>query len=147
SFEPAIDQLDGVYLYDVDDLEGVIADNKGSRASEAVQAERIVDGEVDMFCRWLDGLDVVPTVVELRERIEQIRDREFARYLASVGDSLGPRHRDAVERLTRAIVNEILHAPLSELRRRGATADVVFVETLRGLFRLDADRDDDDDAE
>jgi glutamyl-tRNA reductase len=147
SFDPAIDQLDGVYLYDVDDLEGVIADNKGTRASEAVLAERIVDGEVDRFCRWLDGLDVVPTVVELRERLEHIRSREVERYLASAGESLDPRQRDAVERLTRAIVNKILHAPLSELRRRGATADVVFVETLRGLFRLDADRRDDDDAE
>jgi glutamyl-tRNA reductase len=144
SFEPAIDQLAGVYLYDVDDLEGVIADNKGSRASEAVLAEQIVDGEVDTFCRWLDGLDVVPTVVELRERIERIRGREVDRYLASAGESLDPHQRDAIDRLTRAIVNKILHAPLSELRRRGATSDVAFVETLRGLFRLDADRDDDD---
>jgi glutamyl-tRNA reductase len=144
SFDPAIDQLDGVYLYDVDDLEGVVAENKHARASEAALAEEIVEGEVDTFCRWLDGLDVVPTVVELRERLERIRDREVGRYLASSGDTLDPRQREAVDRLTRAIVNKILHAPLSELRRRGAASDVVFVEVLRGLFRLDADRDDDD---
>jgi glutamyl-tRNA reductase len=145
SFEPVINELDGVYLYDVDDLQGVVADNKGSRASEAVLAERIVDAEVDRFCRWLDGLDVVPTVVELRDRIERIRERETERYLAASGGGLDTRQREAVDRLTRAIVNKILHAPLSELRRRGAAADVSYVETLRTLFRLDVAGDDDDD--
>jgi glutamyl-tRNA reductase len=145
SFEPAINDVDGVYLYDVDDLEGVIADNKGARASEAVLAERIVDGEVEMFCRWLEGLDVVPTVVELREKCERIRERETARYVASAGDALDPRQRDGVERLTRAIVNKILHAPLSELRRRGTDPDAPYVGALRALFRLDPETDDDDE--
>jgi glutamyl-tRNA reductase len=145
SFEPAINALDGVYLYDVDDLEGVVADNRDSRASEAVLAERIVDAEVDRFCRWLDGLDVVPTVVELRERVERIREREIARWAAAIGGGLEPRQRDAVDRLTRAIVAKILHPPLSELKRRGAAADVLYVEALRVLFRLDAA--DDDEAE
>jgi glutamyl-tRNA reductase len=147
SFEPAINDLDGVYLYDVDDLEGVIADNMGARASEAVLAERIVDAEVDIFCRWLDGLDVVPTVVELRDRCERIREHETARYVASAGGGLDPRQREAVERLTRAIVNKILHAPLSEIKRRGTDADTAYVETVRALFRLGHDPDAGDDDE
>ena len=150
TFEPAINELDGVYLYDIDDLEGVIADNKGARANEAVVAERIVEGEVDTFCRWLDGLDVVPTVVELREKLERVRESELARYLAAAGATLDVRQREGVERLTRAIVNKILHAPLSELKRRGATSVVVYIEAARALFQLglapDADDADDEDA-
>jgi glutamyl-tRNA reductase len=146
SFEPAINRLDGVYLYDVDDLDGVIADNKGARATEAVIAERIVDHEVDTFCRWLDGLDIVPTVVELRDRVERIREREIARWLAGGGGTLDGRQREGVERLTRAIVAKILHTPLSELKRRGVTAEVAYVETLRALFRLGDDPGDDEES-
>ncbi len=146
SFDPAINQIDGVYLYDIDDLEGVIADNKGARAQEATAAEQIVESEVDSFCRWLEGLDVVPTVVALREKIEDIRQGELERYLASLGASLDPRQREAVERLTRAIVNKILHAPLSELRRRGSDRDeALYVEVARMLFRLGGDRDPDEE--
>jgi glutamyl-tRNA reductase len=111
SFESAINDLDGVYLYDIDDLEGVIADNKGARASEAMLAEGIVDAEVDTFCAWLDGLDVVPTVVELRDRFEHIRERELARFLAARGDELDPKRREAVDRLTRTM------SPSSSTRR------------------------------
>jgi glutamyl-tRNA reductase len=144
SFESAINDLDGVYLYDIDDLEGVIADNKGARASEAMVAEGIVDAEVDTFCRWLDGLDVVPTVVELRDRFEHIRERELARFLAAGGDELDPKRREAVDRLTRTMVAKLLHAPLSELKRRGATVDATVLEALRMLFRLGVDPTDDD---
>ena len=148
SFEPAINGLDGVYLYDIDDLEGVIAENKGARASEAEVAERIVEGEVDTFCRWLDGLDVVPTMVELRDKIERIREAEIARYLSAAGTGLDARQREGIERLTRTIVNKILHAPLSELRRQGMATETLYIEAVRVLFRLGADaadRDDDDE--
>ncbi|MGH7893332.1 MAG: glutamyl-tRNA reductase [Candidatus Binatia bacterium] len=146
SFDPTINELDGVYLYDIDDLEGVIADNKGARAQEATLAEQIVEAEVDGFCRWLEGLDVVPTVVALREKIEQIRQRELERYLAALGTSLDPRQREAVERLTRAIVNKILHAPLTELRRRDSERDeALYVDVARMLFRLGGGPDPDED--
>jgi len=148
SFEPAINDLDGVYLYDIDDLEGVVADNMGARANEAVMAERIVEGEVDTFCRWLDGLDVVPTVVELREKIERVREQELGRFLVGTGSTLNERQREGVERLTRAIVNKILHEPVSALKRLGSAGDPVYVETARVLFRLglapDPDADDED---
>jgi glutamyl-tRNA reductase len=145
SFDPTINDLDGAYLYDIDDLEGVIADNRGARASEAVVAERIVDGEVDRFCRWLDGLDVVPTVVELREKIEHIRETEIARFLGSAGAVLDERQREGIERLTRTIVNKILHAPLGELKRRGTPTETLYIEAIRVLFRLGADTADDDE--
>jgi glutamyl-tRNA reductase len=147
SFDPAIRALDGAYLYDIDDLEGVIAENKDARTQEAALAEAIVDGEVDTFVHWLDGLDVVPTVVELRSKLERIREREVARHLATVGAGLDARQREGVERLTRAIVNKILHAPVTELRRRGSDVEeLAAVEVVRALFRLGADDEPDEDA-
>jgi glutamyl-tRNA reductase len=136
-FDPAINALDGVYLYDIDDLEGVIRENKGARAEEATLAEEIVAGEVDGFCRWLDGLDVVPTVVDLRRRFDAVRERELTRFLDANGGTIDPVVRDAVDRLTRAIVNKILHAPTAELRRGAGQEETLYVEAVRALFRLD----------
>ena len=134
-------------------LEGVIADNTDARAGEAAIAERIVEDEVDTFCKWLAGLDAVPTMVQLREKIESIREGEISRYLASAGASLDDRQREGIERLTRTIVNKILHAPLSELRRRGTPTETLYIDAVRVLFRLgvghagENDREPDDEDE
>src|SRR5437867_3773612 len=85
ALDPAANQLDNVYLYDIDDLEGVVARNRGARAREADKAETIVDAEVEAFWRWFTSLDVVPTIVALRERVEVIRRREVERGLAGLG--------------------------------------------------------------
>jgi glutamyl-tRNA reductase len=144
SFDPGINDLDGVYLYDIDDLDAVIADNREARAGEAQAAERIVDGEVDTFLRWLDGLDVVPTVVALREKLERLREAELARFFQQGGATLDARDRDAVERFVRTLVGKILHDPLTELRRRAAMGDDVgYAAAVRALFALEADPDGD----
>ncbi len=134
--DPAVSQLDSVYLYDIDDLEGVVAQNRGARAREAAKAETIVDAEVDTFWRWFASLDVVPTIVALREQVEAIRRHEVERSLGALG-ALDPRQREALERLTQAIVNKVLHAPLTALRRhRTDPAETFYVEAARRLFRL-----------
>ncbi|TMB05177.1 MAG: glutamyl-tRNA reductase [Deltaproteobacteria bacterium] len=136
ALDPAVNQLDNVYLYDIDDLEGVVTQNRGARAREAAKAETIVDAEVDTFWRWYTSLDVVPTIVALRERVEAIRRYEVERSLAALG-ALDPRQREALERLTQAIVNKVLHAPLTALRRhRADPAEAFYVEAARRLFRL-----------
>src|SRR5881397_2988802 len=136
ALDPAANQLDNVYLYDIDDLEGVVARNRGARAREADKAETIVDAEVEAFWRWFTSLDVVPTIVALRERVEAIRRREVERSLAALGP-LDPRQRETIERLTQAIVNKVLHAPLTALRRhRADPAEAFYVEAARRLFRL-----------
>src|SRR3989442_1419446 len=136
ALDPAVNQLDNVYLYDIDDLEGVVAQNRGAREREAVKAETIVDAEVDTFWSWFTSLDVVPTIVALRERMEAIRRHEVERSLAALG-ALDPRQREALERLTQAIVNKVLHAPLTALRRhRTDPAEAFYVEAARRLFRL-----------
>src|SRR5439155_1583326 len=117
---------------------GVIADNKGARAREAVKAETIIDAEVDAFWRWFTSLDVVPTIVALRDKVEGIRRRELARALAAVGDA-DPRMGEVLERVTSAIVNKILHGPLTALRRHEAQAgEAFYVDAARRLFRLGA---------
>ena len=145
AFAPEINALGGVYLYDIDDLEGVVADNRGARAREASEAETIVEMEVEAFWRWFASLDVVPTVVALRGRLEGIAQRELERSLAALGD-LDPRQRAVVERLASAIVNKILHAPLTALRRhRGDPDKEFYVEAARRLFRLGEGTDPDDE--
>jgi glutamyl-tRNA reductase len=142
--DPAVNQLDGVYLYDIDDLEGVVVDNQDARAREAVKAEAIVEGEVDAFWRWLSSLDAVPTIVALREKVEAMRRAELERMLASLPEPT-PEQRDAIDRLTVSLVNKILHGPLSALRRHQAGAEEAFyVEAARRLFRLGIDVPDDD---
>jgi len=141
-FDPGVNAVDDVYLFDIDDLEGVIADNKGARAREAVRAETIIDAEVDAFWRWFTSLDVVPTIVALRDKVEAIRQREVARGLAAFGDA-DARLPEVLERVTSAIVNKILHGPLTALRRHEAQAgEAFYVEAARRLFRLGADPDD-----
>jgi len=141
AIDPAVNALADVYLFDIDDLEGVVAENRGVRAREAEKAELIVEAEVDAFWRWFTTLDVVPTIVALRDRCETIRERELARGLTALGP-IDPRQREVVDRLTRTIVNKILHAPLSVLRR--AAFDI---EAGRRLFRLGADPDPDPDPD
>jgi glutamyl-tRNA reductase len=148
ALDPALNALDNVYVYDIDDLEGVIADNRGARAREAAKAELIVDAEVDAFWRWFTSLDVVPTIVALREKMDGIRRRELERVLGALPD---PRQRELVDRLTQAIVNKILHAPVTALRRhRSDPTEAFYVDAARRLFRLgsgeepEPDPDDED---
>jgi len=147
ALDPALNSLDNVYVYDIDDLEGVIADNRGARAREAAKAELIVEAEVDAFWRWFTSLDAVPTIVALREKMEVIRLRELERTLAALG--VDPRQRELIERLTHAIVNKILHAPVTALRRhRADPAEAFYVDAARRLFRLGSgDADDDPDPD
>ena len=143
--DPAVNQIDGVYLYDIDDLEGVVVDNQGARAREAVKAEAIVETEVEAFWRWLGSLDAVPTIVALREKIETMRRAELERLLASMPDR-SPEQSAAIDRLTVSLVNKILHGPLSALKRHQASAEEAFyVEAARRLFRLGVDSPDDED--
>jgi glutamyl-tRNA reductase len=141
SIDPAVNAIDGAYLYDIDDLEAVIAEHRGVRAEEAAKAETIVEAEVETFWRWFRTLDAVPTIVALRDRVEAIRRQELERSLNGLGLT-DDRQRDGVERLTRAIVNKILHAPLTMLRRnRADPADAAYLEAARLLFRLELGAD------
>jgi glutamyl-tRNA reductase len=136
NFDPALNAIDNVYLYDIDDLSRTTADNAGEREREAVRAEALVEAEVETFWRWFISLDVVPTIVALREKVEAIRQAELEKALTSLQDA-APRHRALLDALTSSIVNKILHAPLSSLRRSDIDPlGVDLVASARRLFDL-----------
>ncbi len=143
--DPVVNELDGVYVYDIDDLEGVIADNQGARAAEALKAETIVEDEVEAFWRWATTLDAVPTIVALRQHVETIRQQELTRVDAALAE-LGPAGRALVERLTQSIINKMMHGPMTALRRyRGDPSTVALVRRLFGVDPVDEDPDADDE--
>jgi glutamyl-tRNA reductase len=113
--DPAVGELHDVYCYDIDDLEQVVAANLRERAREAGRAEGLVEREVVKFLTRLGDLEVVPTIVSLRERLDDIRLHEVRKALARLPEA-SPETRDAIEALSTAIVNKILHAPISKLR-------------------------------
>jgi glutamyl-tRNA reductase len=134
--DPAIDRLDDVYLYDIDDLASVADENAELRRRESARGEVIVGEEELRFDGWLAALRAVPTIRHLRARAEAIRSRELESALDRLG--LDESRRQAVDALTRSIVNKILHAPVSRLRREAEREEgMAYLEAVRALFALD----------
>jgi glutamyl-tRNA reductase len=137
--DPAANELDGCYLYDVDDLEAVVAETLSGRRREAERAESIVAGEADRFREWQASLDVVPAIASLRARAEEIRAAELRKAEARLG-RLSEAERSAVESVTAQIVNKLLHLPTVRMKQAAVTADgVVYAEAVRHLFGLGED--------
>jgi glutamyl-tRNA reductase len=131
--DPAINDLDGCFLYDVDDLEAVVAETLSGRRSEAARAERLVAAEAARFRDWQAALDVVPTIASLRALAEEIRDRE----LEKAGSKLSERERRQVESVTSQILAKLLHLPTIRMKEAAAAADgVVYAHVVRHLFGL-----------
>ena len=140
NFDPQINDLDNVYLYDIDDLGAVAHENIEERGKEAVKADIIIDEEVDGFSRWLASLDAVPTIVALRERFEAIRRVELEKTVVALRD-LAPNEREALEAMTQAIINKILHAPIHHLKQHGQQREAMYVAAARQLFDIDEPED------
>jgi glutamyl-tRNA reductase len=136
NFDPHINDLDNVYLYDLDDLGGLAQENRDERQREAVKAEAIVDAEVDGFCRWLSTLDAVPTIVALRDKLERIRMAELGKTVAGWPE-LTPDQRDMLEAMTQAIVNKILHTPITLLKQPERALETYYVAAARRLFGIE----------
>jgi len=115
NIDPAINQLDNVFLYDIDDLKLSVETNLRSREAEALKAEEIVTEEVEQLTRWVKSLDAVPMIVALKEMAEEIRIKEMQKTLDRLG-SLTPEQREAISSLTLSIVNKLLHGPLTALK-------------------------------
>ncbi len=136
NFDPLINDLDNVYLYHIDDLTDVARENLRGRESEADKGEEIVDQEVEAFHRWLTSLDQVPTIVALKRKLEDIRRGELKKSLESSLKDVSERERKAIEDLTAAMINKILHAPLTRLKQRPG-GDAAYDDAVRVLFDLD----------
>ena len=136
NFDPAINTVDNVYLYDVDDLSSVVDENVGERKREAVEGEAIVEEEVDRFWQWLEQLDVVPTIVALRDHAETVRLDELSKTLARMPD-MNEKDRERIDQMTRAIVNKLLHEPTRSLKQeRDKKEGMALISSVRELFGL-----------
>ncbi|HDR47211.1 MAG TPA: glutamyl-tRNA reductase [Geoalkalibacter subterraneus] len=134
--DPKVNDVDNVYLYDVDDLQEVVQANLKERHKEAKKAEAIIDQEIHQFHQWLSCLDVVPTIVALRGRFDEIRQAEVEKTLSNLKD-LGKKERKAIEAMAAAIVNKALHAPITVLKKTQNDAEGDnYVEAVRTLFDL-----------
>jgi len=134
--EGSVDALDDVYCYDIDDLQQVVDANIRERVREAHRAEALVEREVAKFLARLGDVEVIPTIVSLRERLEAIRTGEVKRALARLPDATDET-REAIEALSTAIVNKILHAPITKLRESSrAGSPRSWLELVHELFGL-----------
>jgi len=134
--DPKVNDVENVYLYDMDDLQGVVASNLQQRAEEAKKAETIIDEEIGQFHKWLSNLEVTPTIVALRTKFEETRKAELEKTLAAWKD-LPPDGAKRLEALTAAIVNKLLHPPTATLKRAGQGGRTdLYIDAIRTLFEL-----------
>lgn len=135
--DPEINSLNNVYLYDIDDLKGVIDENIEDRQREAVKAERIIDEAVIHFRQWFESLGVVPTIKALRSRINLVAGQEVEKTLQQM-DHLPAEDQQAIARMAKSIVNKILHDPTHYLKSNGCQGDrSASLDMARKLFGLD----------
>lgn len=136
NFDPLINDLDNVYVYDIDDLGGIAAVHRDDRGREAERAAGIIEEEVDGFCRWLASLDAVPTIVALRDKVERIRTAELEKTLTAFPD-LPPETRASLDAMTSAIVNKILHVPLTRMKDEDRREAAHYLDAARHLFGIE----------
>jgi glutamyl-tRNA reductase len=133
-----VNNLANIQAFNVDDLKAVVAQNQERRQQMAQEAEGILDEEVGNFDSWWQLLETVPTMNCLRDKMESIRTQELEKALSRLGAEFGERHQEAIEALTKGIINKILHDPLLQLR---AQEDIdtrrKALQTLQVLFNLD----------
>ena len=134
--DPEMNKLDGIFVYDIDDLQDAVTSHVEGRKQEAERAEKIVAAEVERFETRLKTLHVVPTIVSLQDHFETIRQAELDRIRGRLGP-LTPEQEGAVEALSRGIVNKILHTPITQLKTAAAGSEVTtLLDAFRRLFNL-----------
>jgi glutamyl-tRNA reductase len=134
--DPEMNKLDGIFVYDIDDLQQAVTVHVTDRKKEAERAEEIITSEVERFRARLLTLEVVPTIVSLQDHIETIRQAEIDRVRGRLGP-LSPEQELAIEALTRGIVNKIMHTPISTLKTAARASEATTViDVVRRLFNL-----------
>ncbi len=129
-------KLDGIFAYDIDDLQQAVSSHVADRRKEAELAEAIISTEVERFEARLQTLDVVPTIVSLQDHLETIRQAEIDRVRGRLGP-LTPEQEIAVEALTRGIINKVMHTPITTLKTAAKESEATtIVDVVRRLFNL-----------
>ncbi len=144
--EDKVDKLEGAYLYDIDDLQEITEQHRREREREAAVAGVIVAEEVAKFSAWQSTLDVVPTIVNLRSRFEDIARDEIKKALDALPE-VGEKEKEAIESLAHNLVNKLLHEPTTMLKRCAENGDGEVAQACRVLFKLPAEAAAQDEAE
>jgi glutamyl-tRNA reductase len=143
--DPKAAELEGISLYNIDDLQSVVEDNLAQRLEEARKAEQIIEQEVERFFSWYRALEALPTISALKRKAEAIRVSEMRKTLSTL--NLPSREAEKIDILTRSILNKLLHEPITRIKEsRGQDDGNVILESLRYLFALEEERGDKDEA-
>jgi glutamyl-tRNA reductase len=139
--DPDVNQMDNVYLYDIDDLKGVVEENMAQRREQAELAREIVAQEVDTFQDWLNSLDLTPTIVDLLQHGESLAHKEAERTLKRLGPNVDPETEKAVQTMAQSLAKKLYHPAIDFLKRRGQEQDQAqhYVSIIRRMFDLDRD--------
>jgi glutamyl-tRNA reductase len=139
--DPEVNKLDGIFVYDIDDLQQVVSTHVADRHREAERAEEIISEEVERFLARMQTLDVVPTIVSLQEHLETIRQAEIDRVRGRLGE-LSPEQELAVEAMSRGIINKIMHTPITTLKTAAREEQgTTVIDVVRRLFNLQHKQD------
>ena len=138
NIDPDINEMENVYLYNIDDLQGVVDANIFERQKEAEKAEKIVEEEIETFLKWQASLDSVPTIMALREKAEEIRKDELTKFLSKMPE-IGEKEREAIEYLASAIVNKLIHPPTIALKESSGDKDIL-VAAIRKLYGIEQEK-------
>ena len=135
SVDSTINRLDGVFLYDIDDLQSVAGAHLAERSRQAELAESLLLAEVERYRRRFRALDVAPEIMQLQSLLEDIRQAEVQRLRYRLAD-LSPEQYVAVDALTKGLVNKFLHHPLQAIKAAAREDDTAAVEIIRQTFGL-----------
>lgn len=139
NIEPSVHSLDQVFLYDIDDLQKVVEDNRKERSARADRAEEIVREEVEKALIRLRAREAAPTIVRLQEQLERMRREEVDKALRKLGNA-SPEQTAAIEAITRSLVAKIAHGPIAEIRRHAADPEgAPLMDAIRRAFRLEGE--------
>ena len=134
NIDPKINDLDNVYLYNIDDLQGIVDANMFERKKEAEKAEKIIEEEIEPFVKWLSSLDSVPTIIALREKAEEIGREELEKLMNRFPD-MDERQQKAIEYMASAIINKLIHPPTKALKEDPEDRDlmIAIIKKLYGI--------------
>lgn len=139
NIDPACDEVENVYLYNIDDLQNVVDSNLFERGKEAEKALKIVEEETEKFFQWISSLQSVPVIVSIRTRAEQLRQEEFEKFKNRFKD-LSPEVLSSIDYLTQSILNKIMHSPTIALKNNCEDKEIL-IFAARRLFGLDSDEE------
>ncbi len=139
NIDPSINELDNVYLYDIDDLQGVVDSNILERKKEAEKAEGIITEEVEKFQKWLSSLNSVPTIIALRKKAESLKESELRDFFNRFPD-IDEKQKKAVIQLASTIVNKLLHPPTAALKEDSEDREIL-IATIKRLYSLNEEEE------